>query len=147
MRRSQAITLDHLGPAARKQAEDALIRDVLEKAAAGRGVRPRRSKYGAKRTLLDGITFDSKAEANRYAVLRRREKAGEIRDLQLQPKFKIIINGHNICEYRADFSYIVIATDKREVEDVKGVRTPVYRIKKKLVAAVLGVAITEVSSS
>ena len=53
---------------------------------------PRRdgnSKYGAIRTTVDGVTFASKAEARRYAELKLLEQAGEIKGLELQPKFDI----------------------------------------------------------
>ena len=102
-----------------------------------------RSKYGNKKTVVDGITFDSKKEAARYQELKLMEKAGVIIDLQLQPPFPIAINGEKICTYKADFAYKVKAGGE-VVEDVKGVRTPIYNLKKKLVKACHGVEITEV---
>lgn len=110
------------------------------------------NKYRAIKTTLDGITFDSKKEANRYAILKLREKTGSISHLELQPQFKVEINGRKICTYRADFQYIdknVKGVDGQfgamVVEDVKGVKTPVYRLKKKLVEAYFpGTIITEV---
>ena len=101
--------------------------------------RPTRSKYNARKTVVDGITFDSKKEARRYADLKILEKAGEISHLQLQPKFRLLDgfkhNGETIrpINYFADFSYI--DTEGNEVvEDVKSkaTKTPVYSIKKKL---------------
>tara|TARA_X000001388_G_scaffold67229_1_gene54460 strand:+ start:1564 stop:1905 length:342 start_codon:yes stop_codon:yes gene_type:complete len=100
------------------------------------------NKYKAIRTEVDGIMFHSKKEAKRYSELKLLEKAGEISQLELQPKFIIQIEGIKICNYIADFRYI----DKKAqgtngqmgttvVEDVKGVLTPVYRLKKKLVEA------------
>jgi hypothetical protein len=119
---------------------------------------PRRSKYGAIKTEVDGIVFASKAEARRYAELRLLEKAGEIRNLKLQPSFPIEVirrwNGEVVQAgvYIADFQYDdVIATHrggyeawKTVIEDVKGMKTPVYRLKKKLVEAQYGIEITEV---
>lgn len=110
----------------------------------------RTHKYGAvkaSRTLADGTThrFDSKAEARRYDALRLAERAGEITALELQPAFPIAVNGRAICTYRADFRY----TDRAGrvvVEDVKGVKTPVYRLKKKLTEAQYGITITEVTN-
>ena len=99
--------------------------------------RPKRSKYNARKTTVDGIKFDSKKEARRYADLKILEKAGEISHLQLQPKFRLLDGfkhrGETIrpINYFADFSYI--DTEGNEVvEDVKGKRTDVYNIKKKL---------------
>lgn len=98
-----------------------------------------RSKYGAKKTIVDGIKFDSKREANRYIELKLLERAGEIKNLELQPKFvlqpKYRKNGKGIREiaYIADFRYFDNRLDKLVVEDVKGVKTEVYRLKKKIV--------------
>ena len=102
------------------------------------------NKYNAKRTVLDGITFDSKAESERYAYLKLRERAGEIARLECQPEYKISVNGTHVCKYKADFRYFEIGAQKQIVEDVKGVITPVYRLKKKLVEAIYHVKIVEV---
>jgi len=109
------------------------------------------NKYRAIKTTIDGITFDSKKEANRYAVLKLMEKTGAISHLELQPEYKIEINGRKICTYRADFRYInksAIGVNGQAgamvVEDVKGMKTPVYRLKKKLVEVCFpGTIITE----
>ena len=103
----------------------------------------KKNKYGAVKTKVDGILFDSKAEASRYMVLVLLERQGEIQRLELQPKFDCIVNSKKICSYRADFRYF---TNRGVVvEDVKGMKTPVYRIKKKLVEALYpGVKIQEV---
>lgn len=94
------------------------------------------SKYGNRKTIIDGITFDSKKESERYLILKDMLKYKEIEDLQLQPKFLLQdsfkYNGKTEKKiyYIADFSY------KREgklvVEDVKGKRTDVYKLKRKL---------------
>tara|TARA_R100000781_G_scaffold54064_1_gene35366 strand:+ start:365 stop:676 length:312 start_codon:yes stop_codon:yes gene_type:complete len=99
-------------------------------------------KYRNKKTEVDGIIFDSKAEAKRYTELKLLEKANAISDLRLQPKFDCVINGKKICSYRADFDYYEY--DKYVCEDVKGFKTPVYRLKKKLVEALHNVKIVEV---
>lgn len=101
------------------------------------------SKYNAVKTEVDGYVFDSKAEANRYSELKLMELADEISYLELQPKFPIVVNGKKIATYIADFRYFYCGT-KQVIEDVKGVKTPVYRLKKKLVEAIYGVTITEV---
>ncbi len=106
-----------------------------------------RNKYNAVKTVVDGITFDSKKEAKRYAELKLLEKAGEISGLLLQPPFKIEINGVKICTYIADFQYVSHfkhEDDKFVVEDVKGVKTAIYRLKKKLVKAVYDIDIVEI---
>jgi hypothetical protein len=106
------------------------------------------SKYNARKTEIDGFVFDSQAEGRRYSELRLLEKAGEVVDLELQPKYKIVIRGKDICTYIADFRYSL----KRPggyvevVEDVKGFRTAVYRLKKKLVEATYVIEITEVTA-
>ena len=100
------------------------------------------TKYRAIRTTVDGITFDSKREANRYSELKMMEKAGIINSLKLQPEFKCQINGKKICTYKADFEYLMVDEEGPQgqigyyiVEDVKGFKTPVYKLKKKLVEA------------
>lgn len=96
------------------------------------------SKYRAKKTEVDGIKFDSKREANRYCELKLLEKANEIRNLELQPRFLLqdkfkdkTGTTHRKIEYVADFMY-VDKDNKKIVEDVKGVLTDVYKIKKKM---------------
>ncbi len=101
------------------------------------------SKYRAVPTAIDGIRFDSKAEAKRYGELKLMERNGDIMGLRIHPKYPIEVNGKKICTYIADFQYINLATKTPVVEDVKGVKTPVYRLKKKLVAAVYDIEITE----
>jgi len=101
-----------------------------------------RSKYRNIKTVVDGIKFDSKKEAKRYQELKLLEKAGEITDLELQPRFNLIVNGKKICAYIADFRYT--SRDKTIIEDVKGMRTPIYKLKKKLMKACLDIDIEEV---
>jgi hypothetical protein len=102
------------------------------------------SKYRNVKTLVGGRRFDSKAEAAQYLLLLGRLQKGEIADLELQPSFPLEVNGLRVCTYRADFRYLDLASGRRVVEDVKGVRTPVYRIKKKLVKALYGIDVQEV---
>jgi len=102
-----------------------------------------RSKYNARKTEMDGIVFDSIREAHRYAELKQLESAGEIIGLELQPKFPLVVNGERIAVYRADFRYCD-SYGHIVVEDVKGFRTPVYKLKKKLFEAIYGMAITEI---
>ncbi len=101
-------------------------------------------KYRAQRTYCaNGHWHPSKAEAKRCDELHILQKAGEISRLEREPSFPISINGVKVCTYKADFSYFT--KDERVIEDVKGVLTPVYRLKKKLVEAFYqGVKIVEV---
>ena len=101
----------------------------------------KRSKYGAKKTVVDGIKFDSMAEAARYGALKIIQAAGLISELRLQVPYVITVNGKKICRYIADFVYI--ENGKEVVEDVKGMKTPVYNLKKKLMEAVHRVVIFE----
>ncbi len=106
----------------------------------------RRNKYGNQRVVVDGITFASKAEAKRYGELKLLERAGEILNLELQPKFALVgIGATKICQYRADFAY-QRTNGPLVVEDVKGMKTPVYRLKAKLFRDNFGFSITEVQA-
>lgn len=113
----------------------------------------RRSKYGVrqdpagvrKRTAF-GIKFDSELECQRYLILRERHEKGQIFGLQRQPEFTVELNGFRICQYKADFRYVTRG-GVSVVEDVKGVRTAVYRLKKKLVEAQYGIEITEITKA
>lgn len=104
-----------------------------------------RSKYRAKPTFVDGVRFASQAEARRYGHLKMLERAGTICDLKLQPRFPLLVNAIKVCTYVADFSYrFAGVVGVPVVEDVKGVQTPVYKLKKKMLAAQHGIIITEV---
>lgn len=104
------------------------------------------SKHHAKKTKLDGYTFDSLSESYRYAKLKLAENSGEIGGLRVHPRFPIVVNSQRICYYIADFSY-VDKDGSDVVEDTKSEWTrtlPVYRLKKKLMLAVYGIDIVEV---
>tara|TARA_R100001082_G_C4353496_1_gene155700 strand:+ start:525 stop:899 length:375 start_codon:yes stop_codon:yes gene_type:complete len=97
------------------------------------------SKFGAKKTIVDGITFDSKWESERYGQLRAMERGGIVTDLELQVKYDIVVNDIKICKYIADFVYKEESPDgkiKEIVEDAKGFETPEFKLKKKLMKAV-----------
>lgn len=102
---------------------------------------PKRSKYGAKRTLVDGIAFDSKAEASYYGSLKMRAKAGEVENIELQRSFDLIVNGVKIARYRADFVFWDVPLRRRRIIDVKGVETPAFKLKRKLMKACHGLEI------
>ncbi len=114
----------------------------------------RRNKYGAVKTTVDGITFDSKREARRYGELKLLEKVGTISNLKLQPAFKLACGPNPVlirsngypngrqATYRADFSYN--CSDGHVVEDVKGgaaTDTPVSRLKRAMMEAQHGVKV------
>lgn len=96
----------------------------------------RGNKYGAKRTEVDGIHFDSKMEAEYYRQLMLLQRAGVITDLELQPQFVLLDpftkNGKRVngIVYRADFQYKEGA--KTVIVDVKGAKTEGFKLKKKL---------------
>lgn len=104
------------------------------------------NKYGARRTTVDGITFDSKAEADRYCELKLLERCGVIADLERQRKFTIVSQSKygRALYYIADFVYT--ENGKTVVEDVKSkaTATAVYKLKKRLMAEIHGIEIREV---
>lgn len=116
-------------------------------------------KYGNRKVEVNGITFDSVKEANRYRELLLLERAGTIQNLELQKKFVLIPTqrepdkyGHigkgkvieRECAYIADFVYIDTETGRIIVEDTKGFRTKDYIIKRKLMLSEYGIRITEI---
>lgn len=105
------------------------------------------SKYGNRKTVVDGIEFDSEKEAKRYGELKMMQKAGLIGFLELQVQFALETPAGKICEYVADFFYLDQATGEKVVEDVKSDATRknrVYRLKKKLMKQLLNIDIKEV---
>lgn len=111
-------------------------------------VRKVRSKYGAVKTQVDGITFASKREAARFVELKQLERAGHISDLVLQPSFELIppveLDGkkQRATKYIADFQYVDHLGNK-VIEDVKGHKTREYQIKRKLMKFLFGIEIKE----
>ena len=109
------------------------------------------NKFGNQRTEVDGIKFASKHEANRYVELKYMERAHLIKDLQLQKIFTLIGEQRDdkgrILErpvkYVADFVY-KDQNGRTVVEDAKGLRTDVYKIKRKLMLMIYGIQIQEV---
>ena len=118
------------------------------------------SKYGAKKTLVDGMEFDSKKEAKRYTELKCLEEAGTIQNLRMQVKFVLIpaqrepdsigkrggkIQGKLLereVSYIADFVYE--ENGNVIVEDAKGMRTKEYILKRKMMLYVHGIRIKEI---
>lgn len=108
-------------------------------------------KYHNTKTVVDDMVFDSKAEARRWQQLRLMERGGIIRDLRRQVPYVLIKSfrwpSGKACPktvYKADFVYTIEGTGEVVVEDVKGVLTPEYKIKKKLMMERFGIEIKEV---
>ena len=104
----------------------------------------RMSKYGNIKTVTsDGIKHDSIKEANRWCELNLLQRAGVISDLKRQVKFELIPKqeGERAVYYIADFVYI--ENGKKVVEDTKGCRTEVYKLKKKMMLYFHGIKIKE----
>lgn len=122
-------------------------------------------KYGNQKVTLDGVFFDSRKEARRYAKLKIMLKAGLISDLELQKPFELIPaqyeavprygkNGKRLkdgkrcveksCVYKADFVYFDNEKNTLVVEDTKGMRTTDYIIKRKLMLYIHGIRIKEI---
>jgi hypothetical protein len=131
-----SVSVLQLGPDAQRQ--------VAQKLAADRRVETPRQKYGNIAEVVDGLRFASRREAARYLALKAEEARGEIRNLKVQPAFRVEINGALICDYVADFAYF--RGNERVVEDVKSkaTRTPEYRLKRKLVEAIYHIRVAEV---
>lgn len=87
------------------------------------------------------VTFPSQREADAYAKLAILERAGKIANLARQVKFELKVEGKLVCRYIADF--VFEEAGKRVVADAKGFHTPVYKLKKKLMLACLGIEIRE----
>ena len=122
----------------------------------------RKNKYHSKKVEFNGIVFDSKKEARRFAELSLLEKAGAIQDLQRQVKYVLIPaqrepdtvgarggikKGKTIekeCAYIADFVYKDLTLNQTVVEDTKGFKTKDYIIKRKLMLYVHGIRIKEI---
>ena len=130
-----------------------------------RGWRRNGTKYNATKVTIDGHTFDSKKESNRYMELKLLERSKVISDLRLQVEFELLPNqyitekryGKNgkplkdkkmLLErrvvYRADFVYTLNETSETVVEDVKGVRLPEYVLKRKMFLYKYGIPIHEI---
>lgn len=130
-----------------------------------RGWRRNGAKYNATKVTIDGHTFDSKKECNRYLELKLLERGKVISDLRTQVEFELLPNQY-ITEkrygksgkplkdkkvllerrvvYRADFVYTLNETGETVVEDVKGIRLPEYVLKRKMFLYKYGFPITEI---
>ena len=99
----------------------------------------RPNKYFAKKTVAMGLRFDSKWEAERWGQLKSMERAGIVTQLERQIRYDLTINDVKICSYIADFRYLLEEENglfKLIVEDAKGILTPEFKLKKKLMKAI-----------
>lgn len=109
------------------------------------------NKFGAKKTTVAGIVFDSKAEARRYGELLILERAGYICGLERQPVYvlapAVMIGGRKkpALRYKADFRYWDHEAERMIIEDVKGVVTPLFRVKQHLMATVHGIEVVVIA--
>ena len=95
------------------------------------------NKFRAQSVLTEEGRFASKREHAHWCLSKLREKAGEITRLERQVRFKLDINGVHICDYIADEVYF--QGERRVVCDVKGVETPEFKLKRKLMKAIFNI--------
>ncbi len=93
----------------------------------GRLVSEKPHKYRAQPQVINGIRFPSKAEADAYMKLIMLQRAGEVQSFTRQPVFRL----HGGIKYIADFD-ITWKDGRRSIVDVKGLETPVFKLKMKL---------------
>ena len=93
------------------------------------------SKYHNKPMKIGDLRFASQAEAKRWNELSLLVLGKQITGLRCQPRFPMVVNGKTVCTYVGDFLYLELATGRQICEDVKGMETPVFKIKRKLFEA------------
>jgi Protein of unknown function (DUF1064) len=114
--------------------------------------KPKRSKYGNRKTTVDGIEFDSKREAELWPKLKAWAEIGGIWDLRRQVEYRLEVNGVLICKYRSDFEFStndlrvgptgsMVRVPVLHVWDAKGVKTREFRLKAKLMKAIHGIEV------
>lgn len=105
------------------------------------------SKYGnVPQRCRQNVMHQSKLETKRCNELQLMQEGGLIENLEAhpQPRFRLDVNGHHICDYMADFRYYDTQLRREVVEDVKGRATEVYKLKKRLMLACHGIEVEEV---
>jgi hypothetical protein len=119
--------------------------------------RPSTNKFQARSVRVDGILFDSQREAARYDELKQLAAAGMISSIEIHPGFPLIVKElhrvdgpeilHTVGMYHADFKYRDHRLGAWVVEDVKSAptKTEAYKLRKKIVEAVHGITITEIT--
>lgn len=107
---------------------------------------PSKSKYNARKTTIDGIAFDSKAEGRFWTeYVKPLWRSGQISGVILQPGYDVEIDGTFVCRYHADFQWI--EEGQIRIVDVKGVQTPEFKIKARAVEALTGIAVETVKKA
>lgn len=99
----------------------------------------RPQKFGARAEVTEDGHFASQRELQHWCQSKLRQRAGEIANLERQVRFRIEHNGVHICDYIAD--EVFFEGGKRVVVDVKGVETPVFKLKQKLMRAFLNIEV------
>ena len=127
----------------RWSAADLARRSVSVQGEAIPPIKPRR-KYSNEPTLVDGILFDSGLEARRYSELKLLKMSGAITDLKVHEKWHLHVHGVRLGYYESDFSYL--EGGQQVIEDCKGVKTPIYRWKKRHIKAEYGINIREIKA-
>ena len=141
-----------MSPETRRAEREKKLADKLAKAAlkAARKGHSRGRVRGVKGKHVDGKWFASTAEADRYEQLKIMQAAGQIEELECQVRYDVRISNVLICFYLADFRYKVVDDLGRcvsvVVEDVKGMITDIYKLKRKMVQAAYGFTIQEIPS-
>lgn len=130
------VSILALGPTARRQAAEQIAAQLAKP--------EKRPKFGNATVVVDGYRFDSKREAERYLALVTSQRAGAIRELRVQPAWRLEVNGEFITDYVADFAY-KCSDGFAVVEDVKSkaTRTPAYLLKRKLLFALHRIIVQE----
>lgn len=105
----------------------------------------RRNKFNAIRTIVDGLKFDSRKEAECWQFLKARLRAGEIQNLERQVRYQLTAFSEagpvDLCAYVADFRYFDVKKNQTVVADAKGVKTALFKLKAKLMLANHGISI------
>lgn len=117
------------------------------------------NKFGNTKVTIDNIRFDSRKEGRRYTDLKLAQRAGVIRDLKVQPRFKFIVKpwrdgqtpalvhvgSRRTVIYTADFQYFDIENDREVVEDVKSkaTKTEAYKLRRALMLWINGIEVEE----
>jgi hypothetical protein len=96
-------------------------------------------KYRSHDTVVDGVRFRSKLEADVYLRLKAAQQAGAITDLTCHPRFKVEINGVKVCVVELDFQYREADSARWRYLDAKGYDTRVSQLKRRLIKAVHGI--------
>ncbi len=99
------------------------------------------SKFKNRWVTIDGLKFQSAREGKRWLELTELQRTGEITELERQVRIPLVVNGVKVCTYIADFKFT--ARGVETFEDTKGYKTPVYRLKKRLLKAILGIDLNE----